>query len=269
MKYLGLTHDGHDWIGVVDGATVTLLAPIDDFYADLNLWRAVEPSGATVPLSQVKAVPPVPRTSKIMCLGLNYQAHVEETGRERPPAPNVFARWYAQLSVHDDRVVPPSTEPGLDWECELAVIIGDTMAGTSTDQAMAGVLGYTAFNDLSGRTHQRATSQWALGKNPDGSGPIGPVVVTAEEFGDPYGKSIMTRVNGETVQSSTTDRMLFKIDETIEYITGALTLRPGDVIATGTPEGVGSQMDPPRFLNSGDVCEVEIEGIGILRTHFD
>ena len=269
MKYLGLSHDGQDSIGVVDGDTVTVLTGIDDFYADLTRWRSATPEGATIPLNQVTAVPPVPRTSKIMCLGLNYQAHVEETSSTRPSAPNVFARWYAQLSNHDDHISSPSGEPGLDWECELAVIIGTTMVDTPTDEAMAGVLGYTCFNDLSARTYQRATSQWALGKNPDGSGPIGPVVVTADDYGDPYGKAIMTRVNGETMQSSTTDRMLFKIDETIEYITRCVSLQPGDVIATGTPEGVGSRMDPPRYLNTGDVCEVEIEGIGVLRTHFD
>ncbi len=268
MRYLGLNHDGGRWIATVDGDTATLLTTIDDFYGDPARWRLEEASGPTVALAEVEAVPPVPTTAKILCLGLNYQAHVEETGRERPPAPNVFARWYASLSTHDEVVTVPSGEPGLDWECELAVIIGDHLVDTPAASAMDGVLGYTCFNDLSGRTHQRATSQWALGKNPDGSGPIGPVVVTAEEYGDPYGRAIMTRVNGETMQSSTTDRMLFKIDETIAYVTRATSLRPGDVIATGTPEGVGGSMTPPRFLTAGDEVEVEIDGIGVLRTRF-
>lgn len=271
MRYLGLQHHDDNWIGRVDGGTVTPLARIDDFYADLARWT--DPSapgkGPSVALAEVDHVPPVPTTAKVLCLGLNYAAHVAETGSERPPAPNIFARWYASLSCHEGRIRSPSGEPGLDWECELAVIIGEHLVDTPASAAMAGVLGYTAFNDLSARTHQRATSQWALGKNPDDSGPIGPVVVTADEFGDPYGKAIMTRVNGETMQSSTTDRMLFKIDETIEYITKCVSLRPGDVIATGTPEGVGSRMDPPRFLNSGDMVEVEITDIGILRSHFD
>ncbi|MEM9893052.1 MAG: fumarylacetoacetate hydrolase family protein [Actinomycetota bacterium] len=271
MRYLGFTHDGADVIAVVDGDTATVLTTVDDFYADPARSRAAAPDGPAVPLAeaQATAVPPVPRTAKILCLGLNYQLHVEETGRERPPAPNVFARWYASLSCHEARITVPSGEPGLDWECELAVIIGDHLVDTPAASAMAGVLGYTCFNDLSGRKHQRATSQWALGKNPDGSGPIGPVVVTADEYGDPYGRAIMTRVNGETMQSSTTDRMLFKIDETIEYITRATSLRPGDVIATGTPEGVGSMMDPPQLLTAGDGVEVEIADIGVLRTHVD
>lgn len=268
MRYLGFRSNGEDWIGVVDGDQVSGLALIDDFYADLERWTAAKPAGPVSAMADIVAVPPVPRTSKILCLGLNYQSHVDETGRERPPAPNVFARWYASLSCHEGEVSVPSGETGLDWECELAVIIGDDLADTSASSAMDGVLGYTCFNDLSARKYQRATSQWALGKNPDNSGPIGPVVVTADEYGDPYGKAIMTRVNGETMQSSTTDRMLFKIDEVIEYVTACMSLRPGDVIATGTPEGVGSQMDPPQLLNAGDLVEIEIEGIGVLRSTF-
>lgn len=268
MRYLGFTSDGDDCIGIVDGNDVRRLTTIDEFYADLGAWRSAEPSGAVVPLADVVQVPPVPRTAKILCLGLNYQAHVDETGRDRPAAPNVFARWYATLSCHEGQVSVPSGEPGLDWECELAVIIGDHLTDTPAGSAMDGVLGYTCFNDLSARKYQRATSQWALGKNPDDSGPIGPVVVTADEYGDPYGKAIMTRVNGQTMQSSTTDRMLFKIDEVVEYITKCASLRPGDVIATGTPEGVGSRMDPPQLLNAGDVVEIEIEDIGILRSNF-
>ncbi len=268
MRFLGFRHNGDDHIGVVDGNAVTSLTTIDDFYADLPRWRQATPTGPSSALADVDPVPPVPRTAKILCLGLNYAAHIDETGSKRPPAPNVFARWYASLSCHDGQISVPSGEPGLDWECELAVIIGDRLVDTAAGDAMAGVLGYTCFNDISARKHQRATSQWALGKNPDDSGPIGPLVVTADEYGDPYGKAIMTRVNGQTMQSSTTDRMLFKIDEVIEYITRATSLRPGDVIATGTPEGVGSRMDPPQLLNAGDMVEIEIEDIGVLRSHF-
>ena len=268
MRYLGFRHEGISSIGVVDGRSVTPLATIEEFYADPACWRAAEAAGPTLALDAIELVPPVPQTAKVLCLGLNYQAHISETESERPSAPNIFARWYASLSCHEGQLTVPSNEPGLDWECELAVIIGDHLTDTAAADAMAGVLGYTCFNDLSARKQQRATPQWALGKNADNSGPIGPMVVTAEEYGTPYGKAIMTRVNGVTMQSSTTDRMLFKIDETIEYITKACSLRPGDVIATGTPEGVGSRMDPPQFLNAGDVVEVEIEGIGILRSHF-
>jgi len=131
---------------------------------------------------------------------------------------------------------------------------------------MGGVLGYTCFNDISARGYQRRTKQWAIGKNADRSAPIGPHVVTADEFGDPYGKAITTRVNGEYRQQGTTDMMLFNIAETIEYITAGTSLRPGDVIATGTPSGVGDKMDPPSYLSAGDIVEVEIEDIGVLQT---
>ncbi|MGF1596394.1 MAG: fumarylacetoacetate hydrolase family protein [Acidimicrobiales bacterium] len=268
MRFLGYRHQGEPVIGVVDGDRVSRLATIDEFYGDLDRWRQATPAGPSAVIAEVEQIPAVPTTAKILCVGLNYQLHVDETGSVRPDHPNLFARWYACLSCDGDEISVPSGEPGLDWECELGVIIGTHLVDTPAAEAMAGVLGYTCFNDLSARTYQRATSQWALGKNPDRSGPIGPSVVTADEYGDPYGKAIQTRVNGETMQSSTTDQMLFKIDEIIEYITACTSLRPGDVIATGTPSGVGSRMDPPRFLNAGDVVEVDIEGIGVLRNLF-
>jgi len=208
----------------------------------------------------------VPQTAKVLCLGLNYAAHIAETGRDRPDHPNVFARWYASLSNHRDEVPVPTGDDRFDWECELAVIIGDHLTDTPEDSAMAGVLGYSCFNDISARGYQRRTKQWAVGKNADRSAPIGPMVVTADEFGDPYGKAISTRVNGEIRQQATTDMMLFRIAETIEYITAGTSLRPGDVIATGTPSGVGDKMDPPTYLTAGDVVEVEIEDIGVLQS---
>jgi len=248
MKYLAHRVDGETRIAVeVDDRAVDLTT-LDSFYQDPRAWSARTPDGASHALDGIVRVPPVPESAKVLCLGLNYAAHIAETGRERPPAPNIFARWYASLSCHGDQVPVPSGEPGLDWECELAVVIGDVLVDVPAERAMDGVLGYTAFNDLSGRTHQRLTSQWALGKNPDRSGPIGPHVVTADEYGDPYGRSISTRVDGETMQSSTTDNMIFRIDETIAFISAVATLRPGDVIATGTPEGVEGSPQPPVLM---------------------
>jgi 2-keto-4-pentenoate hydratase/2-oxohepta-3-ene-1,7-dioic acid hydratase in catechol pathway len=267
MRILAHRTDGESRIAVeVDDRAVDLTT-IDEFYRDPRAWSTRRPDGDSHLLDGVERVPPVPPTAKVLCLGLNYEAHITETGRERPPAPNIFARWYASLSCHEDQVPVPSGEPGLDWECELAVVIGDVLVDTPAEQAMDGILGYTAFNDLSGRTHQRLTPQWALGKNPDRSAPIGPHVVTADEFGDPYGRSIVTRVGGTTMQSSTTDRMIFRIDETIEFITRVTTLRPGDVIATGTPDGVGGSRQPPVLLTGGETVEVDIDGIGVLRSH--
>lgn len=263
MRFLGFDDNGPS-IGVVADDHVRRLCTIDEFYADIAQWRATEPSGDPIPLDQISRIPPVPTTAKVLCLGLNYAAHIAETKSERPEFPNIFARWYATLSSHGDRVPVPGNDTRFDWECEMAVIIGAEMTSTAEAEAMDGVLGYTCFNDISARGYQRRTKQWAIGKNADGSGPIGPVVVTADEFGDPYGKQISTRVNGETRQDGTTDMMLFRIAETIEYITGGTSLRPGDVIATGTPSGVGDKMEPPTYLTAGDTVEIEIEDIGVL-----
>jgi 2-keto-4-pentenoate hydratase/2-oxohepta-3-ene-1,7-dioic acid hydratase in catechol pathway len=264
MRFLGYDDSGVGTIGVVDGDSIQRLCTIDEFYDDVATWQAASPTGPSQSVDAVTRVPPVPQTAKVLCLGLNYAAHIAETGRERPEYPNIFARWYSALSNHGDEVPVPSGDDRFDWECEMAVIIGADMTDTPQASAMDGVLGYTCFNDISARGYQRRTKQWAIGKNADRSAPIGPVVVTADEFGDPYGKQISTRVNGETRQAGTTDMMLFRIAETIEYITAGTSLRPGDVIATGTPSGVGDKMDPPTYLTAGDTVEVEIEDIGVL-----
>ncbi|HAY67130.1 MAG: fumarylacetoacetate hydrolase family protein [Acidimicrobiaceae bacterium] len=266
MRFLGFDVDGVGSIGLVDGAAVRRLCTIDEFYGDLDHWRNAEASGDPIALDDITRVPPVPQTAKVLCLGLNYAAHISETGSQRPDYPNIFAKWYASLSSHGDEVPVPTGDDRFDWECEMAVIIGAPLTDTAEADAMDGVLGYTCFNDISARGYQRRTHQWAIGKNPDRSAPIGPVVVTADEFGDPYGKRISTRVNGETRQDGTTDMMLFKIAETIEYITAGTSLRPGDVIATGTPSGVGDKMDPPTYLTAGDTVEIEIEDIGVLQS---
>lgn len=266
MRFLGFDVDGVGSIGIVDGDQVRRLCTIDEFYGDLDRWQSTDATGAPVAMADITRVPPVPQTAKVLCLGLNYAAHISETGSERPDFPNIFAKWYASLSNHGDEIPVPGNDDRLDWECEMAVIIGAPMTNTSQADAMAGVLGYTCFNDISARGYQRRTKQWAIGKNADNSAPIGPSVVTADEFGDPYGKRIMTRVNGETRQDGTTDMMLFKIAEAIEYITGGTSLRPGDVIATGTPSGVGDKMDPPTYLTAGDTVEIEVEGIGVLQS---
>lgn len=266
MRFLGFVDDGVPSIGVVTGSDVRALCSIDDFYADVERWRATEPTGAAQPVASITQIPAVPTTAKVLCLGLNYAEHIAETGSTRPDAPNIFARWYASLSCDNDQVPVPANDDRFDWECELAVIIGAPLTNVAEAQAMDGVLGYSCFNDISARGYQRRTPQWALGKNADGSAPLGPVVVTADEFGDPHDKRISTRVNGVTRQDASTSLMLFRIAETIEFITGCTSLVPGDVIATGTPSGVGDKMDPPTYLTNGDLVEVEIEDIGVLRS---
>ena len=267
MRFVAFQSPTGSVMGLVDGDTVATLCDLDSFYEDPGASIETEPiAGTEQPLADVVQVPPVPQTSQILCAGLNYATHIEETGRDRPVAPNLFARWYSTLVCQDAEVPVPSGEPGLDWEGELGVIIGEEMVDVSDEDAMAGVLGYTCFNDISARTYQHRTMQWALGKNPKNSGPIGPVVVTADELGDPYGLRLETRYNNRLVQSTTTDLMIFKIAEMIAYASRCITLRPGDILATGTPSGVGSRMDPPVYMTAGDRVEVEIENIGVLRS---
>ncbi len=269
MRFIAYSTNDGTMIGSVQDATVRPIADIETFYADPSAHTSeiALGTGDSIALDDVAQVPPVPVTSQILCIGLNYDAHIAETGRDRPVAPNIFARWYRTLVCQDAEVPVPSGEPGLDWEGELAVVIGTEMTDVSEDDAMAGVLGYSCFNDITARSYQQRTGQWALGKNPKNSGPIGPVVVTADELGDPYGLSLETRYDGRVVQSTTTDQMIFKIAETISYASKCVTLYPGDVIATGTPSGVGFKRNPPEFMHAGGTVEVEIERIGTLRSH--
>jgi 2-keto-4-pentenoate hydratase/2-oxohepta-3-ene-1,7-dioic acid hydratase in catechol pathway len=210
-------------------------------------------------------IPPVPETAKVICAALNYASHAAETGGRLSDHPNLFARWAATL-VPDGTPVPvPRTEPGLDWEVELAVVVGAPLIDVTPDQVPAGVLGYTVFNDLSARAHQQASRQWALGKNSDRSGPVGSMVVTADAL-DAGSLHLETRVNGEVMQSGSTADMIFSVGELLSYASRTITLRPGDLVATGTPPGVGFVREPPVFLVPGDVVEVEVEGIGVVRT---
>ncbi len=266
MRLVAFESSETPMMGEVQDDMVHPIVSVDEFYRDIGA-SIRGGRGAAVPINSVTQVPPVPVTSRVLCMGRNYASHIEEMAADRPPHPNLFARWASTLIVDGEQTPVPPGEIGLDWEAELAVIIGKEMLAVNEDDAMEGVFGYTCFNDISARKYQRATSQWCLGKNPDKSGPIGPVVVSADELGDPYDLSIESRYNGAVMQSSVTGLMIFSIAETIAYITQAMTLQPGDVIATGTPGGVGSRMDPPVFMGPGDVIEVEIAKIGVLTTH--
>jgi len=267
VRLVGFRHRGERWIGAVAAGRVRPLAPVDDFYA---AGEALPAGGEPVDLAGVEQVPPVPLTARIFCVGINYRAHADEakpiTGLDAPELPTVFGRWPSTLVVDGAPVPVPPAEAGLDWEVELAVVIGRRAWAVAAADALDHVLGYTAFNDLSARRKQLETSQWTLGKNADRSGPIGPVVVTRDEIGDPAGLALETRVNGEVVQRADTGQLIHGVGRLIEYISDTVTLRPGDVIATGTPGGVGLGRSPQRYLLPGDVVEVEVERIGTLRT---
>lgn len=268
MRFVGYARGGSEHMGLVVAGEVAPLGPIEAFYADVEagLDAARTPGATRLALGDLEIVPPVPRGARVLCVGVNYRRHAEEASAKLSSVPTIFLRWASTLAGEGQKVPLPPGEASLDWEGELAVIVGSALYGASEEEAAGAILGYTCFNDLSARGYQLATSQWALGKNADSSGPIGPVVVTPDELGDPYDLRLETRVNGEPMQSASTADMIFRAPQVLAYASGVMTLRPGDVLATGTPEGVGFTRQPPILLGSGDQVEVDIERIGVLHT---
>jgi 2-keto-4-pentenoate hydratase/2-oxohepta-3-ene-1,7-dioic acid hydratase in catechol pathway len=265
-RLAGLVHANARWIGRVDPGGIVPVLPVDEFYADVDAGLA-KAEAADPALAQPKAVPApmVPATAKVVCVAANYPSHRAESpnhGEEQPMGrfPVLFGRWASTLVCDGDEIPAPHNERGLDWEGELAAVIGKRCVAASARHAEAAILGFTAFNDLTARRHQGP--QFTVGKNADRSGPIGPVLVTADAIGNPYDLSIVTRVNGEVMQDGNTGEMHFRVDAIIAYASECITLEPGDVIATGTPAGVGVYRDPRVFLVPGDFVSVEISGIG-------
>ncbi|WP_434599015.1 fumarylacetoacetate hydrolase family protein [Streptomyces sp. A5-4] len=251
-----------------DGADVTVIAPLADFWADPAGYLSRPPAGPTLDAASVEQVPPVLPDARVFCVGLNYSEHAAEgtfRDQELPPYPTLFARWTRSLTVDGAEVPVPSNEDGLDWEGEVVAWVGAPLVDASPEEALASVIGYAAFNDLTSRRAQKLTSQWILGKNGDRSGPLGPMV-PASEVGDlGRGLRLRTRVNGVTVQDARTDQMIYPVGDTLALISHTLTLRPGDLLATGTPAGVGYARKPPQLLQPGDTVEVEVERLGMVR----
>jgi 5-carboxymethyl-2-hydroxymuconate isomerase len=201
---------------------------------------------------------------KIVCVGLNYLDHAREVELEPPERPLLFAKWpNAVIGDGDAIVIPPGVEQ-VDYEAELAAVIGSRVKGVSVENALEAVSGYTCLNDVSARAIQLGDGQWTRGKSIDTFCPMGPRVVPRDEVGDPQSLRISCRVNGETVQDATTADMIFPVAEIVAFVSAAITLEPGDVIATGTPPGVALGRPDPRWLQPGDTVEVEIERIGVL-----
>ncbi|NCG09767.1 MAG: FAA hydrolase family protein [Alphaproteobacteria bacterium] len=209
---------------------------------------------------------PISAPGKILCLGLNYMEHVNEGIFEKQPFPTIFMRSKSSMVAHNEPIIRPSVSKTLDYEAELALIVGKTSRHLTVENALDVVAGYSCANDGSVREYQRHTIQWTMGKNFDKTGPLGPVFVTADELPDgAKNLDITCRLNGETVQSSNTDMMIFPVVETLVYITEGLTLEPGDIILMGTPSGVGHARTPQLWMCDSDVVEVEIENVGLLR----
>jgi acylpyruvate hydrolase len=211
--------------------------------------------------------PPVPDPSKIVCLGLNYRDHAAEAGLTPPSAPMFFAKWANSLIGPTATIVPPFSTSQVDYEAELAVVIGRGGRHISVASALDHVFGVMAFNDVSARDLQLANNLWTGGKAIDTFGPCGPALVTLDELDDIQALGLRTRVNGETVQDGSTANMIFGVAETIAFLSEVMTLEPGDIIATGTPAGVGNSRDPKLFLHAGDLVEVEVDGVGLLSNH--
>jgi 2-keto-4-pentenoate hydratase/2-oxohepta-3-ene-1,7-dioic acid hydratase in catechol pathway len=216
-------------------------------------------------LSDIRFTPLIHRPEKIICLGLNYADHAKEGGHARPDYPSFFMRGPSSLTAHQAPIIRPKASAKLDYEAELAFVMGKRAKHCSLENALEHVVGYSIFNDGSVRDYQRKSTQWTIGKNFDQTGAFGPWLVTPDEL--PVGASglqIQSRLNGQLMQNANTKDFLWGVAETIVLITECMTLEPGDVVITGTPAGVGYARTPPVFMKPGDICEVEIEGIGIL-----
>ena len=209
---------------------------------------------------------PIAAPSKILCLGLNYMEHVNEGIFERQSFPTIFLRTISSMVPHNRNIIRPLNSNSLDFEAELALVIGSRSRHLTIENALDSVAGYSCSNDGTVREYQRHTIQWTMGKNFDSTGSIGPIFVTSDELPEgAKGLKIECRLNDKTVQSSNTDMMMFPVVETLVYLTEGITLEPGDIVLMGTPSGVGHARKPPLWLQDGDVVEVEIEHIGLLR----
>lgn len=265
-------------IAASDPAVRIISSRIEDFFDEIEELRpsldAVAARGAALPAeagavvkaADVKILAPIRRPPKIICVARNYAEHAKEAGLEISPIPIIFARFANTFVADGDPVVVPAVSSDLDWEGELAIVIGKHTKGKrlTRDEAMDYVFGYSIFNDVTVRDYQFRVTQYTSGKNFRASGPFGPAIVTADEVVDPHKLDIRTTLNGEVMQFANTDTMIYDIPTILEHISEFIDLEPGDVIPTGTPAGVGFKRKPPIFLKDGDVITVEIPGIGTL-----
>ncbi|MFA7639891.1 MAG: fumarylacetoacetate hydrolase family protein [Parvibaculum sp.] len=277
MRFVTFQKDASARLGVLTGDEIADLSGLAGAPASLfDLLQAGGDAVASVkplvekaprlPLSGAKLLPVIPRPGKIICLGLNYAEHAAEGGREKPDYPNFFMRSATTLIGQGASIPRPRVSEQLDFEAELAAIIGRRVPRhVAKTEALSYVAGYACFNDVSVRDYQRRTPQWTIGKNFDGTGPFGPAFVTADELPQgARGLKIESRLNGKVMQSANTRDMIFPVDETIMLLSQCMTLEPGDVLVMGTPAGVGFARTPPVWMKAGDTIEVEIEGVGLL-----
>ena len=282
MRFLSFEANGQAGIGWVkdihatDFVNLSLAAPelprnLKDLISTPGGLAAADaaarkaPTSAVQSISAVTMLPLIPNPGKIVCMGLNYADHAKEGGNARPEFPSFFLRGNSSMVGHNQPIVRPKASTQLDYEAELAVIIGKKARHLTADNALDCIAGYSCFNDGSIRNYQRKSSQWTIGKNFDGTGPFGPCLVTPDELPPgAAGLRIQSRLNGKVMQDANTDVFLWNVVEALCIITECMTLEPGDVIITGTPAGVGYARTPPVWMAPGDICEIEVEGVGIL-----
>lgn len=277
MRFVTFEHPGHRHAGVLSKDTVVSLktAGFSDLLSVLQggaearkkveSFLANPPAGATFPLSSVKLCAPIPNPPKILCMGLNYRDHAAEAKMELPKVPIIFAKYTNTVIGPGDNIVLPKSSAKPDYEAELGFVIGKGGRYIKAGNWREHVFGYMNCNDVSARDYQLAVSQWTMGKNFDTFLPMGPWLVSADEIADPHNLSISTSLNGERVQDSNTRELIFKIPETIEFLSSVMTLEAGDIVLTGTPSGVGFSHKPPKWLTPGTEVVVRVEGLGELR----
>lgn len=272
MKIISFERDGGAAYGLVEGDSVRMLSAVEGAPSTLiealmsdQLEALAKAADEIVALSDLTLLPVIPRPGKILCVGHNYEDHRKETGRAKVDHPSIFTRFADTLTAAEAPIVKPRESGDLDYEGELAIIIGTGGRRIAADKAHAHVAGFAPFNDASVRDWQWHTHQFTPGKNFPGTGAFGPWMVTPDEVGDLSQHRIETRLNGEVVQSAGFDQMIFSVADIIAYCSTFTPLSTGDVILTGTPGGVGAKRTPPLWMKPGDVVEVEISGIGLLR----
>lgn len=268
---LGALRETDGRLGVVDLHQADSRLPVDmvsfleqDGPARRLAETAANSASTTLELSSVRLLAPVPRPGKIICIGLNYRDHAEETNQAIPDYPTVFSKYSTAAIGAFEPIILPRVSVKVDYEGELGVVIGRRGRYIPESQALEHVAGYLPFHDVSARDFQMRTSQWTIGKTFDTFAPMGPALVTADEIPDPHSLDIRVTVSGELLQASNTRHLIFPVPHLIAYLSQVMTLEPGDVIATGTPGGVGAARTPPRFLKAGDEVRIEIERLGTL-----
>lgn len=276
MKIASFTHQGRDSYGIVSGDHLLDLHPLkaqvgEDLAQALarhslsKLDAAILAELPRVAMTEVRLLPVIPKPGKILCIGINYATHVRETGREMPTYPMIFTRFADSQTAHGAPILRPRASHKLDFEGELAVVIGKRARHVTEADALDHVAGYACYNDGSVRDWQKHTIQFIPGKNFPQTGAFGPWLVTADEISNPQDLTLTTRLNGEVMQHTRTSDMIFSVRQLIAYCSTFTELLPGDVIVSGTTGGVGAFREPPVWMTPGDIIEVDIESIGVLR----